>query len=77
MQDFEVTGSGNSYAVYEAGGRVSPFCSSRDGAFSYIPGLERKRRRETAIERPCLCCSTIILSEGPHHRLCDDCRRSA
>lgn len=26
-------------------------------------------------ERPCLCCGATILSEGPHHRLCQVCRR--
>lgn len=26
-------------------------------------------------ERPCLCCGETILSEGPHHRMCQSCRR--
>ncbi|KQI67978.1 hypothetical protein AN189_12935 [Loktanella sp. 3ANDIMAR09] len=33
------------------------------------------RRSKTTRERPCMCCQTIIKSEGPHHRLCDVCRR--
>lgn len=24
--------------------------------------------------RPCMCCRKIIVSEGPHNRLCDTCR---
>lgn len=24
--------------------------------------------------RKCLCCPTTIMSEGPHHRLCANCR---
>ena len=25
--------------------------------------------------RPCLCCTKTFLSEGPHNRLCPDCRK--
>jgi hypothetical protein len=25
--------------------------------------------------RKCLCCEAEILSEGPHHRLCNHCRQ--
>lgn len=24
--------------------------------------------------RPCLCCGTAFVSEGPHNRMCDTCR---
>lgn len=26
-------------------------------------------------ERPCMCCSTLFRSEGPHNRLCNYCRQ--
>lgn len=32
------------------------------------------RRRTKLKRRACLRCDRVFLSEGPHHRLCQDCR---
>jgi len=26
-------------------------------------------------QRPCMCCQALFLSDGPHNRLCDPCRK--
>lgn len=33
-------------------------------------------RARRGIERPCLCCKTKFVSQGPHNRLCGACRRA-
>lgn len=47
---------------------------------SYAQGLARELDASLSEVRPknerkCLCCPTMFLSEGPHNRLCDGCRR--
>lgn len=38
----------------------------------------KRQKRGTAPEivggRPCMCCSTLFKSDGPHNRLCSECR---
>lgn len=31
--------------------------------------------QQVKTERPCMCCGHPFQSEGPHHRLCSECRR--
>lgn len=47
-----------------------------------VPGAAPKERREKPpvvkpgrTTRACMCCGKPFASEGPHHRLCGDCRR--
>ena len=49
-----------------------------NGYAEYYARLEeRKLRTAAGTRRPCLCCSTPIISEGPQHRLCPTCRGKA
>lgn len=41
-----------------------------DGA---MRAIKKARRRQ----RPCICCGVSIMSEGPHHRMCRNCRIGA
>ncbi len=36
--------------------------------------LAQQARRPGRRKRPCLCCKTPFMSEGPHNRLCGRCR---
>ena len=54
------------------------------GAFSTVDDAmaqawrDHDRGRRTAMKkRPCITCSAEFYSEGPHHRMCDRCRRAA
>lgn len=41
---------------------------------------ERKARRQPRYNktpRPCMCCKNTFLSEGPHNRLCKNCRHAS
>lgn len=55
-----------------------PLFKDRDQAESWLaarlPDLEKQMKRKI---RPCLCCRTSMLSDGPHNRLCDSCRAAA
>jgi hypothetical protein len=57
------------------GERVLRTISAHNGYVEYYIGIEERRlKAEMARPRPCLCCGIEIRSEGPHHRLCNDCR---
>ncbi len=36
-----------------------------------------KPRRADGVRRPCIRCGRTMVSQGPHHRMCDPCRSSA
>ncbi|MXX88296.1 MAG: hypothetical protein F4213_08525 [Boseongicola sp. SB0677_bin_26] len=40
-----------------------------------LPPRDATRGRLKARVRPCLVCSTLFFSEGPHHRVCDACKK--
>lgn len=42
----------------------------------YYAGIEERRLRMAAIggPRPCITCGVVFESEGPHNRMCGDCR---
>lgn len=42
-------------------------------AVTPAPTLKPRRRKGT--ERPCMTCRQPFMSEGPHNRLCDCCRK--
>lgn len=52
---------------------LSGWCSHQWEAHDRAEFKLRLRRRR---ERKCITCPTVFLSEGPHHRMCDRCRRS-
>lgn len=37
-----------------------------------LPVLQKRLKRGP---RPCLCCGREMISDGPHHRMCDTCRQ--
>lgn len=41
-----------------------------------IRQLEEEARRPRKSNRKCLCCKSDFLSDGPHNRLCNRCRRN-
>jgi DNA-binding CsgD family transcriptional regulator len=56
---------------------------SRQGGMPKRPPLDRARRAQISkasheakkrTRRPCLCCGQPFMSEGPHNRLCSNCR---
>lgn len=63
--------------------RTHPALSDLDGRSGAAPAGGRHDSHESPYSRPgparitrrpCLCCGRAFDSEGPHNRLCDDCR---
>ena len=65
------------WAVFDADGvRITGRLNQR----TYARALAREMNTSLSDVRPknereCLCCAVRFLSEGPHNRLCDICRR--
>ncbi|OLF81254.1 hypothetical protein AWH62_00845 [Maricaulis sp. W15] len=74
--DYTVQTAGrHQYAVFNGRGeRVSGLYDCRQEAITRADSLIRKGRRS---ERPCLTCERSFMSDGPHNRMCDPCRRDA
>lgn len=60
------------YFVVKAGEIVHGPSHRKDKAFDAKKRLEREAGMRS---RTCLTCSTRFDSEGPHHRMCQSCRR--
>lgn len=59
------------YNARHSGGVIGRSGRPRKGRkTSYIPSA-----KPATTERPCLTCGKRFLSEGPHNRMCRDCRR--
>lgn len=43
--------------------------------YTAIMAIARLERQVRQRRRACLCCSASFLSDGPHNRLCNSCRR--
>ncbi|MFC0157724.1 hypothetical protein CDZ97_00890 [Mameliella alba] len=73
---FEVKKTGYGWAVFDRRTRkkVTNQVSSRDVADERCKQLNHDAGRRC---RPCLCCSELFISEGPHNRMCNGCRRGA
>lgn len=41
------------------------------------PGAKAKPVKPAKVCRQCLCCQKTFLSDGPHHRMCNPCRKAA
>lgn len=61
-----------SWAAYDDGVRVSCNFTDRGRAEDIA---EKLRRKAAQTKRKCLSCSTVFVSDGPHNRMCDRCRR--
>lgn len=60
------------YMAFDADGHaLSGPAGSFDMAMSIAENALKQRAKRS---RPCLCCSQTFLSEGPHNRMCDNCR---
>jgi hypothetical protein len=45
------------------------------GTYNACRGYTRPVKDNQTAPRPCLCCEIPFASEGPHNRLCQNCRR--
>jgi len=69
---------GYGYAVFDGSERVSAEVSQRAYAEAWLDRMEAERRAaKMRRHRPCLRCGEVMLSQGPHHRMCELCRREA
>lgn len=66
---------GSRYAVFAKDGRQ---LSGPTGSVEEAEAmLDRRRRALRQIARPCITCTKPFDSEGPHNRMCPDCRNNA
>jgi hypothetical protein len=72
MSGLQVTGGSPSFYVSRDGKDVLGPYYREDAAHAAMDVLKRKERQK---KRPCITCQTSFMSEGPHNRMCDDCRR--
>jgi hypothetical protein len=61
-----------SYAVVGPDGTV--LTSGWGDQLQAIIRMEKLEAEAKLVTRPCITCRTDMRSEGPHHRMCDDCR---
>ncbi len=71
---FDVWGSGRSWIVTRGQGEVVETRTKIGQALALADRLNRAARSR---QRNCLTCGTTFVSEGPHNRMCDRCRRDA
>ena len=73
MADPRVQPSAGRYLLVDQHGRRlgGPF-STREIAHAALDRELKKRRRA---RRDCISCGTSFMSEGPHNRMCEICRR--
>ena len=73
--EYHVVCHRNAYWVADRAGKpVSDRYDRPQAAYDRMQSLTRQAKRAGRTERPCICCGRAILSEGPHHRMCDYCR---
>jgi hypothetical protein len=68
----EVIGSGTSFALYRGAKQVAGPYWNKETA---LRAAERIEKQAKVKKRPCMHCRRAFTSEGPHNRLCNDCRR--
>lgn len=69
---FTVEWIGHAWWVLSDGEKVAGPYKHQDYAEDRADTLKRAAKRK---KRPCMCCGKVFLSEGPHNRLCDECRQ--
>lgn len=79
---FEVLPYGRQFAIFDAAGEMVA------GPFSQRAWAMTRRKKmlqeaglldlppDTGLHRKCMCCPSTFTSEGPHNRLCPNCRHS-
>lgn len=73
MSNFDIVGSGCAWTIRKNGQPIRATLGQQEQAQSRADRLNREARSR---ERRCMCCAATFLSEGPHNRMCDRCRRS-
>lgn len=73
-KDYEIKETAGSFAVYRKGRRVTGFYRNRDNGASPAAGVERGRSPGKTSRRLCICCGVPFRSQGPHNRLCTQCK---
>ncbi|SDY54746.1 hypothetical protein SAMN05444340_11064 [Citreimonas salinaria] len=71
QSEFRVGKAGQYWAVFRGAHRVSPTYVRHEEAEDR---RQRLARRAASKMRPCISCSALFRSEGPHHRMCPGCR---
>lgn len=71
---FRVIGPKRQYVIVDARNHIVDLTpiKNRWWAEERAEALEREQRRT---RRSCLCCRQSFVSDGPHHRLCNVCRK--
>lgn len=68
--------SSRRYAISDGSRLLPERFTNRDAARRWLERTMREMERQT-VERPCLTCGRPFDSEGPHNRMCNECRRRA
>jgi hypothetical protein len=78
MSLYYIASVGEMYAVFKNGRQVSPAARDRTKAVDRKCALEGIEAKRSQLARQCRClsCNNPFLSEGPHNRLCRNCRLS-
>lgn len=75
MADYRVFWAGNGYTIERPDGRIARGrWGSKAQAETRVTNLEREDRATLDRTRPCITCRTPFQSEGPHNRMCTQCR---
>lgn len=74
---YQVRRVGGGHVVIDPDGKQvrGPY-RGNDEAQEVCDVMQRRHDRQQMRKRPCMCCRREFISEGAHHRLCDECRRS-
>ena len=71
MRAFDVVGQHGRYMILDNGEQIAGPYTYKWRAEQVSDQLEAKARRSV---RRCISCSASFESDGPHHRMCDNCR---
>lgn len=74
MSGYNVQGAGSTFYVLKDGSEV---CGPFYKWYEADAAKDRMIRKDKQRKRPCLRCRKEFTSEGPHNRLCDQCRQVA
>ncbi|WP_425072550.1 hypothetical protein [Sagittula sp. S175] len=74
-EGYSVLHTSGGYAIVDPDGRVGKArYGNRAGAETRCENLTQALKDGKKKRRPCITCGTKILSDGPHHRMCNPCR---
>ena len=72
---FDIRGSGDNWAILQNGRPLPQRYGNLDKAHLGLRAL--RRRLETTLAVPCLCCGASFKSTGKANRLCQTCKDNA